>query len=115
MVPMCFLDYSIAGSCLNLLHKGQQPNPGQQPALPPEIQAKLEKLDSVTQDVQRMKEKEEDQALDQEISGLKAKHSDFDWTTDSGEGTLEKQVLQAAMENGLNDLEKAFRIVTFDK
>ena len=94
---------------------GQQPQQAQAPALPPEIQAKLEKLDTVTQDVQRMKEKEEDQALDQEISGIKAKHPEFDWQSDLGEGTLEKQVLQAAMDHGLNDLEKAFRLVTYDK
>jgi hypothetical protein len=103
-----------------LLQKTAQPQvpgqpPAQMPVLPPEIQAKLEKLDTVTQDVQRMKEKEEDQALDQEVSGLKAKHPEFDWQSDAGEGTLEKQVLQAAMDHGLNDLEKAFRLVTYDK
>ena len=83
--------------------------------LPPELLAKLEKVDAVSQDVQRMKEKEEDSALEQEIAGLKSKYKDYDWTTDSGEVTLEKQVLQAAMDNGLNSLEKAFKLITYDK
>jgi len=95
----------------------QQPgqSPQQAPQLPPEILAKLDKVDSVSQEVQKIKEKEEDAALEQELSGLKAKYKDYDWLTDNGEGNLEKKVLQAAMDNGLSDLDKAFKIVTYDQ
>ena len=97
----------------------QQPQQGgvnqPQQQLPPEILKQLEKVDMVSQEVERIKEKEEDAALNQEITNLKSKYGEYDWTSDAGDGNLETQVLKVAMDHGLTDLEKAFKIVTYDK
>jgi hypothetical protein len=94
---------------------------GQANQLPPDVLAKLEKFEQVSQKVDtfeqemnRLKEEKEDQILSNELSGLKDKYKQFDWTADMGEGNLEYKVLKIAHDKGLSNLEDALRIATYD-
>jgi hypothetical protein len=99
------------------LQKAQQPvvdAAGNQVPLPPEVKAKLDQVDSIAKEFEKIKEEREDSALELEIQTLKTKHASDDWAADAGEGTLLDRILKTAHKYALTDLEDAYKLCTYD-
>jgi hypothetical protein len=80
--------------------------------LPPEIQAKLAKVDEFESKLSKIEEEKEDQILGQEIEALRGKYK-ADWDTDTGEGTFLHKVMQKAIDTGLS-LEDCYKLLNYD-
>jgi hypothetical protein len=83
--------------------------------LPPEIQAKLAKIDKVDElesKFEKIQEEKEDQLLENEVNALKNKYK-ADWDTDDGEGTLIHKIMQKAIDTGLF-LEDCYKLLNYD-
>lgn len=52
--------------------------------------------------------------IDSDLAALASKYSNFDWQTDSGEGTLAYRILKHAHDHGMTDVNAAFRDLMFD-
>ena len=80
----------------------QQPQQGQ---APPEVMNRINNLEQFSkQQVQR----EQDMVLDNEIQQIKQKHPNINWQE------FERPLLQFAHDNGIGNLEHAFRAMTYD-
>lgn len=95
--------------------QGAQPQQGQQSPqpwqAPPEL---LNRINRIEQEFTKRTQTDEDTALDREIQSLKAKYPSQNWDADNGEGTLERQLLQFAVENKINNLDYAYRAMMWD-
>jgi hypothetical protein len=88
----------------------------------PEIQALKQELqdlkqfkDQLTEERTEAQIKTENQKLDGEIQSIQVKYKDLDWQTPNGEGkTLETQVLEFAIQNGIKNFEHAFKLFNHD-
>lgn len=88
-------------------------------ALKQELQALKEELipfkNELTTERTQAKQKEEDEKLDSEIQSIREKYKDLDWATANSEGkTLETQVIEFAMQNGIKNFEHAFKLFNHD-
>jgi hypothetical protein len=57
---------------------------------------------------------EYDRKVAASLEKLKSSHPDHDWEHDDGTGNLEKKILQFALENGITNLDVAYRAMMFD-
>ena len=95
--------------------QGQQGQSQQAPQgyVPPEL---MQKISYLEQENIRRANSEADRTLDNELSTLKQRYSNYDWASDSGAGNLEKQLLQFAIDNKMeHNLEYAFRSMMWDQ
>lgn len=74
-----------------------------------------QELNTIKSEFQRLKEEREDQALQKEVDSLKSSHPDHEWGQDDGDGTLEKRIMQHALDGGFSTLESAYRDMFFDQ
>lgn len=58
---------------------------------------------------------EADRKLEESISKLKAGHPEHDWESDEGNGNLEQQLIRFAIDNGLTNIEHAYRVMMWDQ
>ena len=77
----------------------------QQAYVPPEL---LSKISYLEQETQRRAQQEQDRELDSHINSVKQSHPEHDW------GQMEKQLLRFAYDNGITNLEHAYRAMMFD-
>lgn len=94
--------------------QGQQNQaPAQQYNVPPEL---MQKVSYLEQEHIRRANSEADSKLDNDLNSLKSRYANYDWKTDQGSGTLEKQLLQFALDNKMeHNLEYAFRSMMWDQ
>jgi hypothetical protein len=59
--------------------------------------------------------KEYDRQLADQVSKMRATYAGHDWDFDDGTGNLEKKVIQFAYENGISNLDYAYRAMMFDQ
>lgn len=89
--------------------------------LPPEIQARLDKLEKFETEFsnhkQAVKAADEDAALNAEIDAVRKEYPDFDLNySDPAQGkTLEAQIIEHANIKGINSFRAAFRDMMFDQ
>lgn len=57
---------------------------------------------------------EADRQLSIDLEKLREKYPNHDWTTDTGNGNLEQQLIQFAVDNGFTNLEHAYRVMMWD-
>lgn len=55
-----------------------------------------------------------DNILQQSIQELRTNHPEHNWDQDEGNGNLEKQILQFALDNNITNLEHAYRAMMWD-
>jgi hypothetical protein len=88
----------------------------------PEIMALKQELlelksfkEELTSERQAAKVAEQDQKLSEEIQSIQDKYKDLDWATPNEHGkTLETQVLEFAIQNGIKNFEHAFKLFNHD-
>lgn len=92
----------------------------------PEVNQKLQILEqklgetsefikTIQQEKAEQKKAQEDEKLDKEITGLRAKHTDLDWDTlDENGKALETRILEHAQNNGIPTFRAAMRDLLFD-
>lgn len=84
-------------------------------ALKQELQDLKSFKDELTSERTEAKHKSEDQQLDTEIKSIQGKYPDLDWKTANGEGkTLETQVIEFGIQNGIKNFEHAFKLFNHD-
>lgn len=91
--------------------QGQQPG-GQQFQIFNKLTERLDSLESMNQE--RI-DAEYDRRLAESVQKLKADHPDHDWNFDDGTGNMERKVIQFAAENGITNLEYAYRSMMYDQ
>jgi hypothetical protein len=83
-----------------------QPTQENTQTLPPEIQAKLQKIDE-------FESWRADNELKSELDNLQQKYPSYDWKADTGEGTLRQQLLKYMNENHVYDSDIALRAMMY--
>ena len=84
-------------------------------ALKNELQELKSFRDEITTERTTAKQNDEDQKLQGEIQSIQAKYPDLDWKTPNGEGkTMETQVIEFAIQNGLKNFDHAFKLFNHD-
>jgi len=72
--------------------------------------------EQLTQEKMAERQKQEDAALESEVSQLRQQHKDLDWgSVDENGHTLEQRVLKHANETGINSFRAAFRDYNHDQ
>jgi hypothetical protein len=72
------------------------------------------RLEELTQWREEMINNQAKQEVEREITDLKSKYGNYDWTKDEGYGTLDKRVIKYALDRNINNLEDAFRAYMWD-
>jgi len=101
----------IAATIQEMQAQGQQPG-GANVQLYSQLKSEIEELKHHNDERINL---EYDRRLQESVQKLKADHPDHDWEFDEGNGNLEKQIIQFAMENGITNLEHAYRAMMFDQ
>lgn len=84
-------------------------------SLKQELQELRSFKDELTAERTDAKARQEDQTLDGEIKSIQEKYKDLDWKTPDGNGkTLETQVLEFGIQNGIKNFEHAFKLFNHD-
>ena len=78
------------------------------------VQSMQQELAELKAEREAQAAREEDGKLQQEMEALKGAHSEHDWDSDEGDGTLMKQVLNYALQAGHPTLEAAYRDMMWD-
>lgn len=100
-----------------LAQKYSQPKPQPEPqntSLPPEIQAKLKKIDDLEAWRAEQENVRADNDLKSELDTLQQKFPRYDWKTDTGEGTLRQRLIAYMDESKIYDSEKALKSMMYD-
>lgn len=85
-------------------------------ALKQELQDLKSFKDELTTERTQAQQREEDQRLDGEIKSIQDKYKDLDWKTPNELGkTMETQVLEFGIQNGIKNFEQAFKLFNHDK
>jgi hypothetical protein len=98
-------------------YHGSQQQGSQQPQgqpayqVPPELQ---QRIDRIEQEFSKRAASDEDAALDRTLKDLKTKYPNPNWDVDNGSGTLERQLLEFAVENKIRNLDHAYRAMMWD-
>lgn len=74
----------------------------------------FQEVQSLKTEFQKLQEEKEDRALETELDNMRKAHPDHEWGVDDGDGTLEKRIMQHALDNGFNSLESAYRDMMWD-
>lgn len=84
-------------------------------ALKQELQELKSFKDELTTERTTAQQQKEDQTLNSEIQSIQEKYKDLDWKTPNGEGkTMETQVIEFAIQNGIKNFEHAFKLFNHD-
>jgi hypothetical protein len=88
---------------------------GQIEGIDPDKAKIFQELESIKNERVVEKQEKQDRLLQEEIDKVKGEYSHYDWKTDNGEGTLEKQIIKHALDNKIDNIRAAFRDFVFDK
>lgn len=103
----------IAATIQEMQSQGnQQQQGGQNFQVFQKLQERLDSLESMN--TERLNT-EYDRRLQENLKKLRTDHPDHDWEFDDGTGNLEKKVIQFAFENGITNLEFAYRSMMYDQ
>lgn len=84
-------------------------------ALKQELQELKSFKEEITTERTTVKQQQDDQKLDGEIRSIQDKYKDLDWKTPNSEGkTMETQVLEFGIQNGIKNFEQAFKLFNHD-
>jgi hypothetical protein len=100
---------------INNLQNQNKDQQNQESELPPQFQQVQSELEELKSWKNQYAEQQASQAIDNELSQLASKYSQYDWQSDDGTGSLAYKVLKHAHDNNILNLNSAFRDLMFDQ
>jgi hypothetical protein len=94
----------------------QQPNQSQAPAAQNPMYGQLmQEIENLKKQNLSIQEAEDDKKVNEMVHQLKANYPHHDWETDDGTGTLAHHVIQFAYDNGIYNLDHAYKAMMWDQ